>query len=392
VPRVPNLVDDLLRPHYAATMEAAGHPRLFDAHTHMGANDPDGMRETAAGLLSALPEPDARALVFPMHEPEGYPPANDAVLHAAACSDGHLVALCRVDPHANAVAEARRCLDAGARGIKLHPRAEGFTLSEPVVGELVALAHERRAVVLIHAGRGIPALGRDTLALSGEYPDARLILAHCAISDLAWLWRDLPAHPNLFIDTSWWHPSDLLALFALVAPGQVLWASDFPYSTPDYAALLAGRCALQAGLGQAELAGVMGGQLERLLDGREPADLGRAPGPGFAVAGVDLLLDGVAACLTGALHRAFDHGDLAEPLALARLACAVGDDHPRARVASEALELLNAYDDAYRPPGPGRTFPDALRLLITALVLVRTPDVRLPVRPQAPAPVREQAE
>ena len=66
-----------------------------------------------------------------MHEPAGYPPANDRVLEAAAASDGRLVAFCRVDPHATRCAEARRCLDAGARGIKLHPRAEQFTLSEP---------------------------------------------------------------------------------------------------------------------------------------------------------------------------------------------------------------------------------------------------------------------
>lgn len=385
-------IDELLTPHHEALMEAAARPRLFDAHTHIGANDPDGVRQTEAQLIAALPRPDARALVFPMHEPAGYPPANDAVLEAAARSAGRLLALCRVDPHADPVDEARRCLDAGARGIKLHPRAEDFTLSEPAVRELVALAHERQALVLIHAGRGIPALGRDTVRLSGEYPDARLILAHSAISDLAWLWRELPAHPNLFIDTSWWHPSDLLALFSLVAPGQILWASDSPYSDPAYATILALRCALQAGLDDRQLAAVMGGQLGRLVDGRDPTDCGRPPGPGPAAAGLDILLDRVAACLTGALHRAFAGEDLAEPLALARLACAVGEDHPHATVASEALELLNAYEGVYEPPDPGQMFPDALRLLVVALVIVRTPDVALPLRPQAPPPVREAAE
>ena len=73
--------------------------------------------------------------------------------------------------------------------------------------------------VLIHAGRGIPALGRDTVAPAGEFPDARLILAHAAISDLAWLWRVMPEHPNLFIDTAWWNPADLIALFTLAPPG-----------------------------------------------------------------------------------------------------------------------------------------------------------------------------
>ena len=105
------------------------------------------------------------------------------------------------------------------RGIKLHPRAEAFTLDLPAVRDLVAIAHERRLPVLIHAGRGIPALGRHSLELAGEFCDARLILAHAAVSDLAWLWREMPSHPNLLIDTSWWNPADLIALFRLVPAG-----------------------------------------------------------------------------------------------------------------------------------------------------------------------------
>lgn len=370
-------------------MDAAGRPRLFDAHTHIGANDPDGMQQAPEELLAGLPAGDARAVVFPMHEPDGYPEANDAVLEAAAGSHGRLVAYCRVDPRTDAVAEARRCLAAGARGIKLHPRAERFDLSEPAVSDLVALAGERQAAVLIHAGRGIPALGRDTVALSGRYPDARLILAHSAISDLAWIWREMPSHPNLFIDTSWWHPSDLLALFSLVAPRQVLWASDSPYGEPRFSAALALRCAMQAGLDSHALRAVMGGQLDRLVAGKAPGDFGPPPTPGGAL---DPLLERVVVHLTGALQRAFADAEIDEPLALGRLACAVGEDHPHARVASEVLELLDGYDELVAPPGPGRVFPDALRLVVMALVLARTPDVVLPERPEAPSPLRDAAE
>jgi hypothetical protein len=50
------------------------------------------------------------------------------------------------------------------------------------------------------------------------------------------------------LDTAWWTPADLLALFAYVPPGQVLFASDSPYGTTIQAAILSLRCALQAGL------------------------------------------------------------------------------------------------------------------------------------------------
>jgi uncharacterized protein len=221
-------VDAILRPWWDRLRADVGELDLFDAHTHVGAEDPDGYTQTPEQLLAVLAAAGARGVVFPMHEPAGYPAANDRVIAAAAASGGRLEAFCRVDPRAGALAEAERCLDAGARGIKLHPRAERFTLSERVVHDLVALAHERRAPVLIHAGRGIPALGQDTVRLSGEFPGARLILAHAAISDLAWLWRVLPQHPNLFIDTAWWTPADLIALFTLAPPANVLWASDSP--------------------------------------------------------------------------------------------------------------------------------------------------------------------
>ena len=241
-------VDAELRPWFDRLGADVAGLELYDAHTHVGRNDPDGMKQEPEELLAGLAAVDARGIVFPMHEPDGYPPANDAVLAAAEASD-KLVAFCRVNPHDGAVAEAERCLDAGARGIKLHPRAERFTFSEPAVRDLVALAHERKVPMLVHAGRGIPALGRDTVALSGEFPDATLILAHCAVSDLAWLWRALPERPNLLIDTAWWLPADLIAMFALAPPGNVVWASDSPYGWPLPSAVMALRCALQAGPG-----------------------------------------------------------------------------------------------------------------------------------------------
>ena len=76
----------------------------------------------------------------------------------------------------------------------------------------------------------------------------RLILAHAGISDLSWIWREAPDHPNLFFDTAWWSPTDLQALLALVPPGQILFASDAPYGATAMSATWALRHALQVGL------------------------------------------------------------------------------------------------------------------------------------------------
>jgi hypothetical protein len=71
--------------------------RPFDAHTHIGANDPDGFKQTPAELMDVLSRVDARAAVFPMHEPDGYPAANDAALAAAEASNGRLYAFARIE-------------------------------------------------------------------------------------------------------------------------------------------------------------------------------------------------------------------------------------------------------------------------------------------------------
>lgn len=384
-------VDAIVRPWLDRLADDVPGLELFDAHTHVGANDPDEFRQTPEQLLEGLDSAGSRALVFPMHEPDGYTDANDMVIEAAAASGGRLLALCRVNPReSGSVTEAARCLEAGARGIKLHPRAEQFGLDVPAVRELVALAHERRAPVLIHAGRGIPALGQHTVQLSGEFPGARLILAHCAISDLAWLWRVLPEHPNLFVDTAWWAPSDILALLTLAPPANVLWASDSPYGRPVVAAATLLRCAVQAGLSAEQMRGIMGGQLARVMAGEDPADLGPPPGP--QTRALDPLLERVVTHLTTVMGRAFVRADFDEPLALSRLACAVGEDAPQGPLCAAVLELLDLFEEHRDHLEEGRPIPPAARLMVFALTVARTPDAPLPGSAGASAPTRDHAE
>jgi uncharacterized protein len=244
--------------------------------------------------------------------------------------------------------------------------------------------------VLIHAGRGIPALGENTVRLAERYPDATLILAHAAISDLAWLWHVLPSHPNVLVDTAWWNAVDLVALFALAPPASIVYASDSPYGRPLLSAVWALRAALQAGCTPAQLRGIAGGTIARVLDGRPPEDLGPPPGPPRAP--LDLLLERVVSNLCTAFGRAAAGTDPAESIALARLACAVGTDGPHAGVHAAVLDALDRYDETLAPPPPGQRFPVAARYVVHALYVARTPAVPLPDLPAAPAPTREEAE
>jgi hypothetical protein len=346
----------------------------------MGQNDPDGMHQTPLELLAGLELAGARgAFVFPMQEPSGYGPANDMVLDAARQSDGVLVPFCRVDPHQDAVAQAERALAAGARGIKLHPRAERFTLDHPRVRDLVALAHERTLPVLIHAGRGIPALGLHAVDLAGQFPNARLILAHAGVSDLSWLWRVAPDHPNLLFDTAWWLPSDLEALFSLVPPGQILFASDAPYGATAISIAFHLRMALQVGLSPHQLRSITSEQALRVAAGAPLQPAG--PAVGERERAPHVLLERVAAWLVLAVISGFRGGDPTEPLALARLACDVPDEIDDAPVFAAIRELIDGFDqyNAEHPEDRRR-----MTFLILAASVAGTPEVPVPMADYAP--------
>ena len=366
--------DELLRPLHEAHVAAlpAG-TRWFDAHTHIGHDDPDGFEADPEDLIAGLDAAGQHgALVFPSQEPAGYPPANDRVLEACAASGGRLRALARIDPNADgALAEARRCLDAGARGFKLHPRSDGFALPNPVVEEIVRMAGEACAAVLFHAGRGIQHLGESVVHMAREHPGARLILAHAGISDTGWIAPYAAELPNLFFDTAWWQVNDLLALFVNVPPGRILYASDMPYGSALYHSLAFLRCALAVGLDGDAMRAIASESAERVLAGEDPLDVGPAPGA-QRLGPRDVEFERVVAHCTVAANLSFREHDADEPLALAQLACHRADEHP---VALQVGALLAGGRDALARGEEPRG--NAMYAAIAAQLLAGTPALDL---------------
>ncbi len=364
----------LLRPWLDIVLEQVPHLQLFDAHTHLGVNDPDGMSQSPDELLEILSVSRAQGcFVFPMHEPDGYADANDMVLRAARASGGLMVPFCRVNPNDGAVREAERALAAGAKGIKLHPRAEEFPLDHPQVRPLFEIANERTLPILIHAGRGIPALGVHAVRLAGEFPQARVILAHAGITDLSWIWRAAIDLPNLLFDSSWWMPADLLSLFSFVPPGQIVFASDAPYGHTLASAAVQLRLALQAGLSPEQVHLIAHGQSTRIAHGQPLLPGGPAIGERDRAS--HLLLDRLAEFLLLGTIMTLRSGDGAEMLALARLACDVPDEIDDAPVFEAIRRLLDIYDEISRLEPQNRR---RLIFLMMAVTVAKTPDVPIP--------------
>ncbi|MGB2953879.1 MAG: amidohydrolase family protein [Gaiellaceae bacterium] len=248
---------------------------IFDAHVHIG-NDIDGMvgrYDELERLMDGYGV--SRAFMFCMDEADRHPSfraPNDRTLEYAERSGGRLIPFVRLDLAEAPIEEAVRCLDRGARGIKLHPRAQRFLLNDERLAPVFELAAERRVPILIHGGRGLPPIADDLRRLIESYPEAQLIIAHAGIADQPELAGCFAGKAGVFFDTSVWSPIDLLALYRVVSPEQVLYASDYPYGQQPSSLLIALRTARLSGLDEEDLRNILAGNADRIADGESPLD------------------------------------------------------------------------------------------------------------------------
>ena len=366
-------MDLLTRWYTASTAHLPDHLDVWDAHTHTGEDDPDGFVGTARGNLELLDAAGHRgAVVMASQEPKGYPPANDRI--AAECGEaaGRLLPFLRIDPKlgSDAVAEMERCIRLGFVGVKLHPRGENFSLALGVMSDIASIAADAGVPILIHAGRGIPALGDDVVRLLEEHPALNLIMAHGAISDLGQLVHAADALPGLFFDTAWWSTSSLLALVSGVTPDRLLYASDTPYGSPLMSGAIVARIVTEAGFDDDATRAVMGGNLLDLVDGRRPDRL-RMPVRAHATVDDPFLLAAYAD-LQAAIAQVLAGGSGGEALQLAARACHVPERHRHHDILRAVARSIDIADEAT----PNRA--TAIRSLIVASSALLTPSVPVP--------------
>ncbi|MGI6543080.1 MAG: amidohydrolase family protein [Limnochordia bacterium] len=215
----------------------------IDTHCHIwpGAEVEESARRLiTAGRMLGITEYWCSA---PITEPNGswadIVKANDAILWAMEAFPDAIRGLCFVIPgyFKAALAEVKRCLDAGMIGVKLYHQ---YKIQDPAVWPVIELCIEYQVPILMHAGYLTdPATlarqprishGADFAAISARYPEALLINAHIGGGgDWEWTIRALrDASPQVYVDVAGSNLDDGQVEYAVEQLGveRVLFATD----------------------------------------------------------------------------------------------------------------------------------------------------------------------
>ena len=177
--------------------------------------------------------------------------ANDYLIEAVCANPDRLTGFASVNPAWGdaAVAEARRCADAGLRGVgELHPDAQNFDITDSAtMGPVMDLVRELSLPVLVHcsepAGHHYPGKGATTpdkvWRFIQNFPENALICAHwggglpfyslmpevgAALSNV---YFDSAASPFLY------RPEIYPTVASLVGAERILFATDYPLMRPS---------------------------------------------------------------------------------------------------------------------------------------------------------------
>lgn len=240
-----------------------------DALIYLGTSHYGIALDVATALAGMDAVGTATAIVAPMHPTGGkFTPVNDAVIQAALESDSRLVPLCRIDPWdgASGVAELRRAVAGGARGLFLHPSEEHFRINDALVRPVVNCAAELSLPVMVAAGYHLFAEPLQLGAVAQWAPQIPFIFTNGGqfnISGLAQFDAELALrNDNVHVQTSAMYREDFLErVVATFGAERLLYASAAPVFDMTYER---GRVDL-AHFSDTERALILGGNADRLF-------------------------------------------------------------------------------------------------------------------------------
>ncbi len=215
------------------TADRSAAPLLIDAHNHVGGPDlGDRKAQSGAEIERGLDAAGIdKAVIFPFNNPdsnEGFKPANNYIAQAVAELPSRLIGFGRVDPTdpARAVREVERIgADLNLRGIKLHPRAQGFMPDHPGLLTVLEKMSELSLVVVFDSGSPY-APWPEMSELADKFPDIPMIMAHMRKGDYI---AAAKSAPNIYLGTTKVRPELIIDAVKEIGTDRIISGSDSPY-------------------------------------------------------------------------------------------------------------------------------------------------------------------
>jgi predicted TIM-barrel fold metal-dependent hydrolase len=195
----------------------------------------DGASLSLAEIQAAMDQYGvSRGVLFGIDEQDcgpSYERTNTRVLKAVA-REPRLVAFARLNPRAGAkaVAELKRCVQAGARGVKLHPRSEDFSPAQ--AEELVAEIEKERLPIFLHTSHEKNCRPLEWERLFRRHPKTPFILAHGAKDAFEEAVAVARRQRHVWVETSTLSSWRSRVILRALGAGRVVFGSDLPYSHP----------------------------------------------------------------------------------------------------------------------------------------------------------------
>lgn len=179
-------------------------------------------------------------------------------LEAAKASEGKLIPLVSFHPEmeGSITKYFKKYIDLGAKGIKLHPMAQGFDVRDERMHELYQLCSDNRFAILIHCGRVSNARLNEysdldmILPIIQQYPQMPVVLAHMADGDVNSVLDISKKYNNVYFDTSivitgypeimnvnepsWLDDNQVVQIINEIGADRVIFGSDFPWGSPKH--------------------------------------------------------------------------------------------------------------------------------------------------------------
>jgi len=175
-----------------------------------------------------------RGVVFAIDEEKAgfsYEHTNNRVLRVIS-ENSNLIGFARLDPRAGerASCEFRRCVRAGMRGVKLHPRSEKFY--PQAAEELIAEIEKEDLPILLHTSHEENCRPLSWSPVFRRHPKVPFILAHGAKDAFQEAIAVAEKNRNVWLETStlsYWRTGVILKS---LGASRVVFGSDLPYSHP----------------------------------------------------------------------------------------------------------------------------------------------------------------